>query len=75
MKRSVKTKMNSSRSVRQTQSAVLQPSKARRQPTEGEIRQRAYEIYLKRGENHGQDLEDWLQAEKELTETLNRFSS
>ena len=35
-----------------------------------QIRQRAYEIYLERGENgHDQDrsaLEDWLQAEEEI---------
>ena len=34
--------------------------------TEGEIRQRAYEIYLERGEQPGCDLDDWLQAEREL---------
>ena len=31
-----------------------------------EIRRRAYEIYLERGEQPGRDLEDWLQAEREL---------
>jgi hypothetical protein len=31
-----------------------------------EIRRRAYEIYLKRGEQPGRDLDDWLQAEREL---------
>jgi hypothetical protein len=33
---------------------------------EREIRRRAYEIYLERGEEPGRDLEDWLQAEREL---------
>ena len=33
---------------------------------EEEIRRRAYEIYLQRGEQPGRDLEDWLQAEREL---------
>jgi NADPH:quinone reductase-like Zn-dependent oxidoreductase len=33
---------------------------------EHEIRGRAYEIYLERGEEPGRDLEDWLQAEREL---------
>jgi hypothetical protein len=32
-----------------------------------EIRNRAYEIYLQRGEQSGYELEDWLQAERELT--------
>ena len=31
-----------------------------------EIRRRAYEIYLERGEQPGRDLGDWLQAEREL---------
>jgi len=33
---------------------------------EQEIRRRAYELYLERGEEPGHDLEDWLQAEREL---------
>jgi len=31
-----------------------------------EIRRRAYEIHLERGEQPGRDLDDWLQAEREL---------
>jgi hypothetical protein len=31
-----------------------------------EIRGRAYEIYLARGKQSGRDLDDWLQAEREL---------
>ena len=31
-----------------------------------EIRRRAYEIYLERGEQPGTELDDWLQAEREL---------
>jgi hypothetical protein len=31
-----------------------------------EIRLRAYEIYLERGEQPGRELDDWLQAEREL---------
>jgi len=34
---------------------------------EHEIRGRAYEIYLARGAQFGGELEDWLQAERELT--------
>jgi Protein of unknown function (DUF2934) len=33
-----------------------------------EIRLRAYEIYIRRGRTDGRDLEDWLQADKELTQ-------
>ena len=31
-----------------------------------EIRRRAYEIYLERGEQPGRELDDWLQAERQL---------
>jgi Protein of unknown function (DUF2934) len=32
-----------------------------------EIRNRAYEIYLQRGAQPGYEVEDWLQAEREVT--------
>ena len=35
--------------------------------SESEIAARAYEIFLNRGASHGHDLDDWLQAERELT--------
>ncbi len=31
-----------------------------------EVARRAYEIYQRRGGNHGADLDDWLAAEREL---------
>jgi hypothetical protein len=34
--------------------------------TEEHIRERAYEIYIERGEDDGRALDDWLQAENEL---------
>jgi Protein of unknown function (DUF2934) len=37
-----------------------------REPTEDEIRHRAYQRYLQRGGGHGMDFEDWLEAEREL---------
>lgn len=33
---------------------------------EDRIRNRAYELYEKRGKQDGRDLEDWLQAESEV---------
>jgi len=36
------------------------------EPTEEDIRQRAYQRYLERGGGHGMDFEDWLEAEREL---------
>jgi hypothetical protein len=32
------------------------------------VARRAYEIYQERGGNQGSELEDWLQAERELSE-------
>jgi len=37
-------------------------------PTQQQIRQRAYELYMERGCKPGRELEDWLMAEKELSE-------
>jgi hypothetical protein len=34
--------------------------------TEDDVRFRAYEFYLKRGANPGNEVGDWLQAEREL---------
>ena len=39
---------------------------------EDKITRRAYEIYLQRGSEHGRDLEDWFQAERELTTDQSR---
>ncbi len=36
-------------------------------PEEHEIRLRAYELYEQRGRENGHDMEDWLQAETELS--------
>jgi hypothetical protein len=33
-----------------------------------QIRRRAYELYEKRGRDDGHELEDWLQAESEVTQ-------
>jgi DUF2934 family protein len=35
-------------------------------PTDEDIRLRAYHRYLERGGGHGMDFEDWLEAEREL---------
>jgi hypothetical protein len=36
-------------------------------PTREEIAQRAYEIYVERGYQEGRDVEDWLEAEQQLS--------
>ena len=42
-------------------------SVSNKSPQPKEIAARAYEIFLKRGALEGHDVEDWLQAEMELT--------
>jgi hypothetical protein len=47
------------------------PSRAKETPTESvsleeRIRQRAYELYISRGNQSGSELDDWLQAEAEI---------
>ncbi len=39
----------------------------RREPSGEEIARRAHELYLQRGGEHGKDVEDWVRAEKELS--------
>ncbi len=38
--------------------------------TDRDIARRAYELYDKRGREHGHDLDDWLQAEREMQDAL-----
>jgi DUF2934 family protein len=53
----------------QTQELTVSPVQ---HPSPEEIRRRAFEIHIERGGIHGCDLDDWMQAEKELTEKLHR---
>jgi hypothetical protein len=48
-------------SVRETRASSMGS-----EPSEEEIRMRAYRRYLERGGGDGQDFEDWLEAEREL---------
>ncbi len=40
--------------------------KAPSAPTQSDIANRAYELFLQRGGGHGSDWDDWLRAEREL---------
>jgi hypothetical protein len=59
-------------------SVIFQSDNAKRgsrsSPSPEEIRQRAFETYMERGGIHGCDLDDWLQAERELQEKYNKSS-
>jgi len=47
-------------------------AKSSPQPTREDIERRAYEIYLERGGTEGCEMEDWLQAERELRQQQRR---
>jgi hypothetical protein len=49
-----------------------QPEGVSGAPMSEEIELRAYQIYIERGGAPGQDVEDWLQAERELVEKYGR---
>lgn len=49
-----------------TKAADPQHAPIDRTISEEQIAERAYELYLNRGAEHGADLDDWLQAEREL---------
>jgi hypothetical protein len=47
----------------------------RRDPITEAIAERAYELFLERGAEHGHDLEDWLRAERELLDAARAYMS
>ncbi len=49
-------------------SARSEPQTAESHPTREEIELRAHQIYVERGGAYGEDVNDWLQAERELLE-------
>jgi len=62
------SKAKTIRSTDSTQQGTALGEKERllQSTSEQEIRNRAYEIYLQRGAQPGYEVEDWLQAEREL---------
>lgn len=54
------------RNQRKAVGSATKNNEAVAQLTEEAIAKRAHEIYLARGGTHGSDLDDWLQAEREL---------
>jgi len=57
---------------------ALAPEGNRKQPTadvEGQIRARAYELYVQRGSEPGHEHEDWLVAEREILDRSNQQQS
>ena len=50
-------------------------SEPRKNPSGEEIKQRAYQIFLARGGVQGSEVEDWLQAERELLDKVRKDHS
>jgi len=44
----------------------------RRDEYDAQVARLAYALYLKRGGEHGRDLDDWLQAERIVQQALNQ---
>jgi Protein of unknown function (DUF2934) len=49
-----------------------EPQMAEGHPTREKIELRAYQIYIERGGGDGHEVEDWLQAERELVEKYDK---
>ena len=60
----MKTKPTNKQQQSQRQSAAQMPTLER-------VQQRAYELFLARGQEPGHELDDWIQAERELMHTGN----
>lgn len=52
--------------MRKKEAGVKKQGSKNHNPSHEHIAVRAYEIYISRGAEHGRDLDDWLQAEREL---------
>jgi|SRR5689334_12013663 len=54
------------------ESAAIYPDTNEGRPTPEEIAVEAYRMYMARGGQHGRDLEDWLEAERRVSEARSR---
>lgn len=59
-------KLNSAPDRPENISETLVARETTSEPSDDEIRERAYEMYLERGGKHGLDFDDWVRAEREL---------
>ncbi len=67
MSREVKKKTTRKKSTtRKTPTRVSLRSQKKYVPSVVEVRERAYEIFVSRGCEHGNHTDDWLRAEQEL---------
>ena len=69
MAKSAKRRTNDAVTTGPDRSSKSLPNRSA-QVTDSDIARRAYELYLARGYEHGHDLDDWLQAERDLREAV-----
>lgn len=63
---SLKPKRNGSTELQAASTQVETGVSVKDSAHDEEIRRRAYEIYLERGQQPGREVDDWLQAQREL---------
>jgi hypothetical protein len=73
MKRNVVS--NSETTPKAVAESGLQETENSTAPSLEQIAQRAFEIHLERGGIDGRDLDDWLQAERELQEKYSKSAN
>jgi hypothetical protein len=53
---------------RRADNVIVMPDALAAMMTDRDIAQRAYELFVQHGSKHGHEIDDWLQAERELRE-------
>ena len=49
---------------------MVKSALTKREPTHPQVANRAFEIYISRGREHGDDIGDWCEAERQLRTEL-----
>jgi hypothetical protein len=62
------TNTNAESAPRTVYQADTAEERGKKAPSPEQIRKRAFEIHIERGGIHGCDMDDWVQAERELQE-------
>jgi hypothetical protein len=74
-KRTAKVSATVNTAAKSAAPAAPAPVAPRREVTADQIAARAYVLWEQRGRPHGQDLETWLQAERQLKEEIQSFTA
>jgi hypothetical protein len=61
------SKSNAPGSTSTSRPATVEKANGKTAPSRNEIARRAYELHVARGQTSGHEMEDWIQAERELS--------